>query len=493
MVKAHLLFLVGITSAFLLTVQLIALQYLVHQGTIEEPAQWKRLDAVTTAASAVTCPSSSSTAPSSRSSTTAATSLSCPLDQQRQQQILEDRVEQARAQFIESRNARVDGRSCRVFLRWLQADHPPGDAGRLRHPEVITRLTAHLREHHDRLTVISLTDVDPTLAHLALHVTIPTHLMVVDEDVDIRKEPHVVHITVLHDRLRGRYWWAAPLKMTEAEERILHRQGLKRNVFHTPFSSSIFAKTEILRTTIDGLPLYLPLPADPFLVPPPSRRFLECNLKRAGDFYAAYPREDTAQAAAFRAKATALLTKVRHLLEDTLRIPFWLSSGTLLGYYRQCDYIVYSGDVDIGVWAEDFRPELVEAFSTANLPLIHWFGRPNDSLELSFVNGAGGDLKLDIFFFYRNTTSKKGNARTGLKFRYDFPPFSLCWTEFVGLLLRIPCETERYLEANYGKDWATPVRGWDWKTSPPNVRPNGQWQPHEWPETIRLMPIPGPH
>ncbi len=31
MVKAHLLFLVGITSAFLLTVQLIALQYLVHQ------------------------------------------------------------------------------------------------------------------------------------------------------------------------------------------------------------------------------------------------------------------------------------------------------------------------------------------------------------------------------------------------------------------------------------------------------------------------------
>lgn len=31
MVKANLLFLVGITSAFLLTVQLIALQYLIHQ------------------------------------------------------------------------------------------------------------------------------------------------------------------------------------------------------------------------------------------------------------------------------------------------------------------------------------------------------------------------------------------------------------------------------------------------------------------------------
>lgn len=227
---------------------------------------------------------------------------------------------------------------------------------------------------------------------------------------------------------------------------------------------------------------------------PENRRFLECNLKRASDFYAQYPKEDTAQANAFRSKATALLTKVRHLLEDHLHIPFWLSSGTLLGYYRQCDYIVYSGDVDIAIMAEDYRPELVELFSTADLPLIHWFGRPNDSLELSFVSG---DLKLDVFFFYRNeSTGHYWNggtqARTGLKFKYDFPPFSLCWTEFVGLLLRVPCETERYIEANYGKQWATPVKSWDWKASPPNVRPNGQWQPHEWPETIRLIPIPGP-
>lgn len=248
-------------------------------------------------------------------------------------------------------------------------------------------------------------------------------------------------------------------------------------------------RTEVLRTTIDGLNICLPLPADPFLASLDDTRFIECNLRRSSEFYSQYPKDDSLEAIQFRTKALALLTKVRHLLEDDLHIPFWLSSGTLLGYYRQCDFIVYSGDVDIGIWADDYRPEIIEVFSSNNLPLIHWFGRPNDSLELSFVSG---DLKLDIFFFYRDQVYWNGGtqARTGLKFKYDFPKFRLCWTEFLGLLLKVPCETEEYIEANYGKDWAKPVKTWDWKASPPNVRPNGQWEAHEWAETIRLIPIP---
>lgn len=192
----------------------------------------------------------------------------------------------------------------------------------------------------------------------------------------------------------------------------------------------------------------------------------------------------------FRSKAQTLLTKVRHLLEEELNISFWLSSGTLLGYYRQCDFIVYSGDVDIAMWADDFRPELIDVFSNANLPLIHQFGLVNDSFELSFLSG---DLKLDIFFFYRESEhywNGGTQARTGLKFKYLFPRFTLCWTEFVGILLRVPCQTEAYIEANYGKDWMRPVKSWDWKSSPPNVKPNGQWDPADWRETIRLIPIP---
>lgn len=256
------------------------------------------------------------------------------------------------------------------------------------------------------------------------------------------------------------------------------------------FNRFIFFRTEILRTTIDGLSLYLPKPATPFLVQVDDRQFIDCNLKRSMEFYSEYPKEDTPEANKFRVKAQSLLTKVRHLIEDELKLPFWLSSGTLLGYYRQCDFIVYSGDVDIGMWADDFRTELVELFSNNNLPLIHQFGRPNDSFELSFLSG---DMKLDIFFFYREHDyywNGGTQARTGRKFKYSFPMFNLCWTEFVGQLLRIPCETESYIEANYGKEWFKPVKNWDWKSSPPNVRPNGQWEPHEWKDTISLIPIP---
>lgn len=253
---------------------------------------------------------------------------------------------------------------------------------------------------------------------------------------------------------------------------------------------SYFFRTTVLHTTIDGLNISLPYPVNSFLNSIEKHLFIDNDLKRAAEFHAQFPKEESYEANQFRNKATALLTKVHHLLENNLHIPFWLSSGTLLGYYRQCDFITYSGDVDIGIWAQDFRPEIIETFSAANIPLIHWFGRPNDSLELSFLSG---DLKLDIFFFYRESDhfwNGGTQARTGLKFKYSFPKFTLCWTEFIGLLLRIPCETESYLEANYGKQWFVPTKNWDWKSSPPNVKPNGQWESREWPETIRLLPLP---
>lgn len=224
---------------------------------------------------------------------------------------------------------------------------------------------------------------------------------------------------------------------------------------------------------------------------PQSIQFIECDSHRAQAFHADHPKADGLEADQFRFKAHSLLVKVAHLLQHELRLPFWLSSGTLLGYYRQCDYIVYSGDVDIGMWAEDFTPKLIDVFSSNGLPLIHWFGRVNDSLELSFVSDQ--TIKLDVFFFYKTSDhywNGGTQARTGFKFKYKFPPFTLCWTEFDNILVRIPCETQSYVEANYGKNWMVPVQHWDWKTSPSNVEPNGQWDASEWTETIQLIPMP---
>ena len=71
--------------------------------------------------------------------------------------------------------------------------------------------------------------------------------------------------------------------------------------------------------------------------------------------------------------------------------------------------------------------------------------------------------------------------------RYIFPKFTLCWTEFLLMKVRIPCETESYIMANYGRNWQIPIKEWNWKESPPNVRDNGQWDEKDWDEVIQLF------
>lgn len=107
--------------------------------------------------------------------------------------------------------------------------------------ETITHFSNYLKNLH-QLSVITLNDIDPTLLHLNLIVYIPTHIIIVDEKIDIRKDSHVVHIAIFHERIHGNYWWQAPIKLNEHQERILHRQGLKRTEFRLPYSSGIYEK-----------------------------------------------------------------------------------------------------------------------------------------------------------------------------------------------------------------------------------------------------------
>lgn len=98
--------------------------------------------------------------------------------------------------------------------------------------------------------------------------------------------------------------------------------------------------------------------------------------------------------------------------------------STVLGYYRQCDVIPYSQDVDIGVFIKDFNESLIEGLQSRNMKLKHKFGRVNEGLELSFVINL---LKLDIFFFYEDGNSywngghslvyKDETLFSGVKFR----------------------------------------------------------------------------
>ncbi|KAJ8007483.1 hypothetical protein DPEC_G00117970 [Dallia pectoralis] len=302
---------------------------------------------------------------------------------------------------------------------------------------------------------------------------IPLHFL-------FRLNSYVVHVVVLYER-SGNYLWHGLLRLKPNMDRKF-----------APFrkldygqNAGAYDRPELVLTTLDGLDVRIPRNITGFLTEYSQARFLECRYREARSFFQLYPDDVSPEAMDFRMKAKALLRLAARTLNE-LHVPFWLSSGTCLGWFRQCNIIPYSKDVDLGIWIKDYRPDIIQAFQKAGLPLKHKFGKVEDSLELSF---QGLDVKLDIFFFYEEPDifwNGGTQAKSGKKFKYVFPQFTLCWAELMDLKVRVPCETVDYVIANYGPTWDTPVKTWDWKSSPPNVMENGVWPVQDWDEVIQV-------
>uniref|UniRef100_A0A2K6C4B3 Ribitol-5-phosphate transferase n=1 Tax=Macaca nemestrina TaxID=9545 RepID=A0A2K6C4B3_MACNE len=232
---------------------------------------------------------------------------------------------------------------------------------------------------------------------------------------------HAIHLVVFHER-SGNYLWHGHLRLKEhIDRKFVPFRKLQFGRYPGAFDSS----------GITGMS--------------------HCTQKIPSNLeMAQYLDDNTVEAMAFRKSAKELLQLAAKTL-NKLGVPFWLSSGTCLGWYRQCNIIPYSKDVDLGIFIQDYKSDIILAFQDAGLPLKHKFGKVEDSLELSFQ--GKDDVKLDIFFFYEETDHMWNGgtqAKTGKKFKYLFPKFTLCWTEFVDMKVHVPCETLEYIEANYG-------------------------------------------
>lgn len=295
----------------------------------------------------------------------------------------------------------------------------------------------------------------------------PTHVVLRDHD------HHAIHVVIFYKR--NEFWWYGPDKGDEYGLGFTQHEG----------AIDIF---EADLVPVDGIDVYIPQQPKLFLEEYQKSRFIPCNQTRAAEFYKLYPRDESKNATKFNNLVKEIIHVTKRRL-DHFGIPFWLSSGTLLGWFRQCDVISYSMDVDIGVYITDHKPDLLKMLKTTGMQLDHKFGKVEDSLQYAFDMG---DAKLDIFFFYEDkSTGKMWNGGTdynsGRKYRYFFDKFTLCWTEFLGMKARVPCDTERYVRANYGPDWFKPVKKWDWKDSPYNVKEVDSWRDSELDEVIQLF------
>ena len=161
---------------------------------------------------------------------------------------------------------------------------------------------------------------------------------------------------------------------------------------------------------------------------------------------------------------------------DLKNYDIWLDFGTLLGYYRENDFISHDLDMDFGVQVSSF-----EEFEVIEKHLINnGFNRTKEFyfnknlVELSYsYKGLNVDFIIykkendkvssDTIFFMTNAL---GNPTRYEVYHYEIPFSGLKECDFKGMKVKIPDNTQEYLRTLYGEDFETPNTNYNWKENP---------------------------
>ena len=169
---------------------------------------------------------------------------------------------------------------------------------------------------------------------------------------------------------------------------------------------------------------------------------------------------------------------------NILNIPFFLSSGTLLGYYREGKILDHDYDMDIGIYREDFRKEIKEEMIKEGFNNYRNLGNLEKGYEMSFrLNNSkiGKYAKIDIFVHNKERISGKNyiywasykRPHYKKRIKYRVSDFNIKPVFFNQILVNIPVNTEKYLEEHYGLDWRIPKKpgrkGYYYATSPVSI------------------------
>ena len=158
------------------------------------------------------------------------------------------------------------------------------------------------------------------------------------------------------------------------------------------------------------------------------------------------------------------LSYIVSVLESMLK-PYWIGSGTLLGWYRDCGFIPFTDDVDIAMRIEDHEG-LFEVFLKNKITTLDIvFGFPDDSYEFHIRNKY---YRFDIFFVYNlNATYQYYTYHNQFIKHKQLLPYidDLCSAELINIKVLVPCDPIKYLSYMYGPidDWKTPqAKNYTW-------------------------------
>ena len=171
------------------------------------------------------------------------------------------------------------------------------------------------------------------------------------------------------------------------------------------------------------------------------------------------------------------------------KVRFWIDCGTLLGIYRDKNIIDGDSDCDVGVFAEDITPELLNDLKDRLTVPSRMFYDTDKLLQhldtdeyvktknLKFVLKENGktksfknnEISCDIFFYFPHEDYhmfKYGGREQYIRTKSNYIK-KLDSMQFKGINFKIPSSIEKYLEQLYGKEWKTPDPTFDYRESEP--------------------------
>lgn len=144
--------------------------------------------------------------------------------------------------------------------------------------------------------------------------------------------------------------------------------------------------------------------------------------------------------------------------------PLFLLYGTLLGCFRDGDFIPGDDDFDVGYVSEETTPEAVkEEAKNIVVELVRAgftvsFNRRGRLFRIHLDEGAGSDRHIDVQFVWLQDGKAWAHNQACLPAsRADFVPITE--GKLRGTKVYLPNDPEVFLRANYGPQWKTPDPG----------------------------------
>lgn len=146
---------------------------------------------------------------------------------------------------------------------------------------------------------------------------------------------------------------------------------------------------------------------------------------------------------------------------DKAEIPFVLVGGTLLGAIREKDFIEHDDDIDLALFYKDKQCfiDLLPAFEKEGFVLARY-----DRHCIFSILRKGQFVDLDFFYEYNDSLYDGGGWAILKKFLDD-----LDYVDFKGERYLAPRDYEGYLESEYGENWRTPIKYFNFNRSKAEV------------------------